>query len=218
MLKRFVCIMLSLLVMAMPVSITAAEVDAIQSGSIYHTDTDGGPYAGSAGEDYVNSDICFDFGYKNKTAWVSYVVGEAFGSFPSLGRKGYVLKGWYTKKSGGRRLKESDRNEFQDGTTVYARWQKIADMKASFKSASCSKHVISLKWNTIKNAKKYQLCFSQPKSFRVKRTETLKKNTVKIRGGASGTKYYFKVRAGIVDSAGKMRYTKWSSVKGITVK
>ena len=46
--------------------------------------------------------------------------GKAVGTLPKATRKGYKLKGWYTKKSGGTKIKAS--TKVKKDVTYYARW------------------------------------------------------------------------------------------------
>lgn len=42
---------------------------------------------------------------------------------PTAARKGYVLKGWYTKKSGG--TKVTTATVIKKNQTLYAQWSKV---------------------------------------------------------------------------------------------
>ena len=46
--------------------------------------------------------------------------GDAVGTLPKATRKGYTLKGWYTKKSGGSKIKAT--TKMTKNVTYYARW------------------------------------------------------------------------------------------------
>ena len=50
----------------------------------------------------------------------SVTKGKAVGSLPKATRKGYTFKGWYTKKSGGSKIKTS--TKVTKNVTYYARW------------------------------------------------------------------------------------------------
>jgi len=50
----------------------------------------------------------------------SIVVGKKVGTLPKATRTGYTLKGWYTKKSGGKKI--SKNTQIKKKTTYYARW------------------------------------------------------------------------------------------------
>ena len=50
----------------------------------------------------------------------SIVVGKKVGTLPKATRKGYTFKGWYTKKSGGKKI--SKNTQIKKKTTCYARW------------------------------------------------------------------------------------------------
>lgn len=56
---------------------------------------------------------------KNITA----IEGELY-SFPKVSRTGYILKGWYTKETGGRKIGASEKVSATSPKTLYAQWQK----------------------------------------------------------------------------------------------
>ena len=64
---------------------------------------------------------------EGKTATVSKNVtyGKPVGKLPSIKRDGYVFTGWYTKKSGGKKISASSIYQNLKNQTVYARWKKI---------------------------------------------------------------------------------------------
>lgn len=92
---------------------------------------------------------------KNITA----VEGE-FYSFPKVSRTGYILKGWYTKETGGRKIGASEKVSATSPKTLYAQWQKG--------------YTITYKLNGGKNNGK------NPKTYTItSKTITLKKPTRK---------------------------------------
>jgi uncharacterized repeat protein (TIGR02543 family) len=52
----------------------------------------------------------------------------AIGKLPTVKRKNYVFKGWYTKKSGGKKVTKS--TKFGKSTTLYAHWSKVKKRKS----------------------------------------------------------------------------------------
>ena len=50
----------------------------------------------------------------------SITAGKKVGTLPKVTRKGYTFKGWYTKKSGGKKI--SKNTQIKKKTTYYARW------------------------------------------------------------------------------------------------
>ena len=68
--------------------------------------------------------ITFDLNYKtsNSIANVSVAYGKKYGKLPTPKRKGYTFKGWYTKSSGGKRIKASTKLKENNDHTLYAQW------------------------------------------------------------------------------------------------
>jgi uncharacterized repeat protein (TIGR02543 family) len=57
---------------------------------------------------------------KNKTV----VYGKKYGKLPKASRKGYKFKGWYTKKSGGKKITSKSVVKIKKNQTLYAHWKK----------------------------------------------------------------------------------------------
>lgn len=52
------------------------------------------------------------------------VKGKKYGSLPKPARNGYKFKGWYTKKSGGKKITKKSKVASNKNYTLYARWKK----------------------------------------------------------------------------------------------
>lgn len=52
--------------------------------------------------------------------------GDKIGSLPKVTRKGYVLKGWYTKKTSGTKLTSASKYDTEGNATIYAQWTKVS--------------------------------------------------------------------------------------------
>jgi uncharacterized repeat protein (TIGR02543 family) len=59
---------------------------------------------------------------KNKKKTVIY--DARFGKLPNITKKGYKFMGWYTKKSGGKKIKATSKVTITKTTTLYAHWKK----------------------------------------------------------------------------------------------
>jgi uncharacterized repeat protein (TIGR02543 family) len=60
---------------------------------------------------------------KIKSKWYTY--GKKYGKLPKPTRKGYKFLGWYTKKSGGKKVKSSTIYQATKATiSIYAHWKK----------------------------------------------------------------------------------------------
>lgn len=78
-----------------------------------------------------------------KTKLVTY--DHTLGELPKPTRKGYIFLGWYTKKSGGSRIKES--REIRTNATYYAHWAKNSKkvkIKLNKNKGNCSKSSITV--------------------------------------------------------------------------
>jgi uncharacterized repeat protein (TIGR02543 family) len=53
-------------------------------------------------------------------------IGNGIGRLPKPGRKGYVFKGWYTKKNGGEKVSAGYRVTEKTPSALWARWEKEA--------------------------------------------------------------------------------------------
>jgi uncharacterized repeat protein (TIGR02543 family) len=49
---------------------------------------------------------------------------KKYGKLPTPKRSGYKFKGWYTKKSGGKKVTAKSKVAILKTTTLYARWKK----------------------------------------------------------------------------------------------
>ena len=78
---------------------------------------------GSGGGSEPITTICwvtFDYNGGGRGSTYTVKFGNAIGTLPKATRKGYRFKGWYTKKSGGVKIKTSTR--VKKSVTYYARW------------------------------------------------------------------------------------------------
>jgi uncharacterized repeat protein (TIGR02543 family) len=55
---------------------------------------------------------------------MTVVKGSLYGKFPKPSRKGYSFKGWYTKKSGGKKIESGQTVTIKKTSTFYAHWSK----------------------------------------------------------------------------------------------
>ena len=152
------------------------------------------------------------------TAKVAYAEkGEAYGTLPTATRKGYTFDGWYTKKTGGKKVTKT--TKVASGT-LYARWTKVsAPAKAQLKSVKAAKKSATVKINTVKAAKGYTVYYSTDKNFKKNvKSVTTTKTSVTLKNLTSKKNYYVKVKAYKVDSTNAKVYGKAGSVKKVTVK
>lgn len=145
---------------------------------------------------------------------------DNLGILPKVQRKNYSFKGWYTQKSGGTKV-NSD-TVLNAGTTLFAQWQKVkkpSKVKVlSLKSSKKGRLVV--RFQKAGKADGYEIFYSTDKKFPsslTKKTVTAsaKKTLQKLK---SGKKYYVRIRAYKLDSAGKKVYGKYSKVETVRVK
>ncbi|MDR0518627.1 MAG: InlB B-repeat-containing protein [Clostridiales Family XIII bacterium] len=75
--------------------------------------------------------------YGQKSLTITY--GEKLGELPVYYKTGYLMKGWYTKKKGGKRVNASSKANFASGTKLYAQWKKASTKKIAQAIAKNSK-------------------------------------------------------------------------------
>ena len=142
--------------------------------------------------------------------------GAKIGKLPTVQRKGYDFKGWYTKKSKG--TKVTEKTVIKKNQTLYAQWSKVKK-PGSTKITSLKKKsgVMTVTYKKVKGAGGYEISYSTSKKFvknSTKKTseKSLKKN---IRNLKKGKTYYVRVRAYKTDSAKAKIYGAYSKVKQI---
>lgn len=142
--------------------------------------------------------------------------GAKIGKLPTVQRKGYDFKGWYTKKNKG--TKVTEKTVIKKNQTLYAQWSKVKK-PGSTKITSLKKKsgVMTVTYKRVKGASGYEISYSTSQKFvknSTKKTseKSLKKN---IRNLKKGKTYYVRVRAYKTDSAKVKIYGTYSKVKQI---
>lgn len=142
------------------------------------------------------------------------------GIMPKVQRKDYTFDGWYTRQEGGKRITGDD--PLTEASTLYARWTKTqAPAKVSALTVkSKKKGQLQASFQKVKGAAGYQVAYSGSKKFTSAKKKEAGANvkTKTITGLKAGKKYYIKVRAYCVDSAGNRIYGAYSAVKSVKTK
>lgn len=137
---------------------------------------------------------------------------------PTAGRKGYVLKGWYTKKTGGTKVTTS--TVINKDQTLYAQWTKVSKpakvKKPTLKNVKGKK--MSVTYKKVTGAKGYQIVYSTNAKFKGAKKTTASALNKSIKGLKKGKTYYVKVRAYKLDSLNNKIYGSYSSVSKIKIK
>ena len=146
--------------------------------------------------------------------------GSALGTLPTAKRKGYVLKGWYTAKTGGTKFLAT--TKIGKSRTLYARWTKVTTpakvKKPTLTNLSGKKMKVAYK--KVTNAKGYQIVYSTSSKFTSSTTKKVINTSLSktITGLKKGKTYYVKVRAYKTDSYGNKIYGSYSIVNKVTIK
>ncbi len=145
--------------------------------------------------------------------------GDEIGALPKTMRNNYVLKGWYTQKTGG--IKVSKTTQVNKSITLYAHWVKV-EKPAKVKSLSVSSKKagqLKVKFKKVADAAGYQIGYSTKKNFASGTKKILTKSLNKtIKKLKKGKTYYVRVRAYKIDSAGKRVYGAYNTKKTIKIK
>lgn len=138
-------------------------------------------------------------------------------SLPSATRKGYIFKGWYTKKTDGTKITTSTKaGVLANG--VYARWSKVKVAKATVsKLSNKSAKSASLVIKKVSGAKGYEIVYADNSKFKKSKKITITKLTTTIKKLSLKKTYYVKVRAYALDSTKAKVYGSYSSVKKVKI-
>ncbi|MDR2486676.1 MAG: InlB B-repeat-containing protein [Clostridiales Family XIII bacterium] len=85
----------------------------------------------------VNKGNALAAGKRSKTVTFDAKLGK----LPVPKRLGYVFKGWYTAKSGGKRVSAATVYGLASGRTLYAHWAKVGTVAAGKKAAAPVKRI-----------------------------------------------------------------------------
>ena len=143
--------------------------------------------------------------------------GSEIGRLPSPKREGYSFVGWYTAKSGGKKVTAS--TKITKKCTLYAHWTKVSVAKGEItKLTNVKGKKMEISLQKIKGASGYQIVYAANEKFSAAKSKTTAKTTLTLSGLIKNKTYYVKVRAYIKDSAGKKVYGAYSTVKKIKIK
>lgn len=145
--------------------------------------------------------------------------GKTYGKLATPKRVGYTFSGWYTAKTGGKKITATSKVTITKNTTVYAHWKKVTApakvKKVTAKNSSSKKAKVTFK--KVSKADGYEIRYSTKKNMKGAKKVTTTKTSKTISKLKKGKTYYIQVRAYKLDSAGKKVYSKKYSTK-VTVK
>lgn len=144
---------------------------------------------------------------------------DSLGILPTVQRENYKFGGWYTERSGGKKVMGN--TVLNSATTLYAQWTKVSVNKVtslSLKSQKSGQAEVSYK--KVSGAAGYQITYATNKNFNSSATKkkVVLSESVILKGLKKRKTYYVRVRAYKIDSAGKKVYGKYSVVKKVKVK
>ena len=152
-----------------------------------------------------------------KTKTKTVTAGKTYGTLPNAKRTGYTFNGWYTAKSGGKKITKSSKVNISKNTTLYAHWKKVARpgnvKKPSVKNTK--KNTLKITFQKTKGAEGYEIRYASKSNMKGSKKVTAKKNTCTVSNKKlkKGSTYYIQVRAFKKDSTGKKIYSKSYSPK-----
>lgn len=143
------------------------------------------------------------------------------------GRKGYRFVGWYIDKAMTKKITKIPVYAAK-GYTLYAKWAKITVPRTTLKAYRSTKKYLYVYFKQVPGASAYRVAYSTVKSFSPKTTKFALVQSGTSRGvvklpktSGSPKRYYVRIRAFKVDSAGKRIYGAYSAAtsgKKITYK
>lgn len=153
--------------------------------------------------------------YLSKSS-VSVTAGAKLGSLPVSKRKGYVLSGWYTAKTGGNKISAS--TVCKNSTTYYAHWSKVSVGRGGIAATSAGSGQVTVKAKAVSNAKGYQVRYSLKSGMSSVKTKQGSSKSIKVSGLKKKTIYYLQARAYKLDSYGNKVYGSWSAKAKVRTK
>lgn len=175
---------------------------------------------GANGGANVKYTVTFDKNGGNDVSKNSITVekGKKLGELPTARRKGYVLAGWYTAKTGGVKITpdmKADKNQ-----TAYAHWQKVTKPKKAGKPSLKSKKSgqLMVSYKKVSGVKGYEICYSLKKNFKGAKKLTTSKTKLTIKKLKKKKIYYVRVCAYKLDSTGGKIYGSYGASVKLKVK
>ncbi|MFP3152934.1 InlB B-repeat-containing protein [Lachnospiraceae bacterium ZAX-1] len=166
--------------------------------------------------------VTFDKNSGTKLSSTKRNVGynQTIGELPTVQKKGYTFKGWYTEKKGGSKV--TPNTQITKDQTLYAQWSKVAKPKQggtpTLKNSKSKQ--LSVSYAKVNGAKGYEIAYSTSKKFTKPTTKSTTGTTLKktIKSLKKGKTYYVKVRAYKTDSTGSKVYGSYGKAKSVEIK
>lgn len=156
-----------------------------------------------------------DKGTNHKLNPLSFQLGNRKYTLYQPTKKGYLFEGWYADSDYRQKITTLSADK-ADNLKVYAKWKKLTVGRAQLRRLSGrSRGRLTVTIKRMNGAAGYELRYStrrNMKSAAEKTTRSIKKT---IKGLKAGRRYYIQVRAYGVDSAGKVKYGRWSRMRSV---
>jgi len=150
---------------------------------------------------------------------MNVVSGKVYGTLPTVVKKGYMFKGWYTRKKGGTKITRKTTVTISVDHTLYAHWVKVTKPSkvtiSGIKSRKSRQMKVKLK--KVSGVQGYEIVYSTNRNFKAGKkadTTSLNKTVKKLKRGKT---YYVKARAYKVDSANNKIYGRYGRVEKIKI-
>lgn len=131
---------------------------------------------------------------KSKKVYPAYT----YKTLPTPTRSGYTFQGWYTAKSGGRKITKSSMVEAVKAHTLYAHWKLNLPATATIKVKTKSANAVTVSWKKVSGAKGYQIyrATSANGSYKICKIISTGSTTSYVDSKlTAGKTYYYRVRA-----------------------
>lgn len=151
---------------------------------------------------------------------MTLLMDDTLGILPKIQRKQYDFQGWYTQKSGGKKVTQA--TVLNVSTTLYAQWTKTTKSAKPTKLSLTTKKGRKMKvsYKKVSGALGYQIAYSTSRKFvssETKKVTTTSTSKI-LKNLKKGKTYYVRVRVYQIDSAGNKVYGTYSGKKSIKIK
>lgn len=146
-----------------------------------------------------------------------------FGDQPTIlkdaQRKGYFFKGWYRDAGYKTRITKLPAiGDVTENYELYPKWESASLKTPKVTRLSITNGQMSINWQSVSGAERYEINYSDNKSFANSKTTVAGGTGKVITGLAKGKNYYARVRAGRKDSTGNYIYSGYSGERIYQIK
>ena len=152
-------------------------------------------------------------GKKLSKSSITVESGKAYGKLPTVVRSKYKFAGWYTAKSGGKKVTE--KTLATANVTLYARWTKVKvpGKVAKLRVKNSAKRAMKVSFGKVKGADGYEIRYALKSNMKGAKKVNASSASKTIKKLKKGKTYYVRVKAYVKDSTGKKYYSKKDSAR-----